>query len=128
METMKRVKIYSAYEKYQAEIILGILRNNNIPCYRQGVGLGGYMDIYAGNSLFGEDIYVDEQDAERALELIQATVESGQEEADDDDGLMPEEHIQYKSRFAGKFRIPALMYVIIMIAYILIVTISEILG
>lgn len=125
MESMKRVKVYSTYEKYQAEIILGILQNNGIACYRQGVGVGGYMDIYAGNSLSGEDIYVDEADAERALELIQATVDSNQ--GIDDDDIMPGENIQHKSRFAGKFRILALIYVIFLIAYILIQTISEIL-
>lgn len=74
MDTMKRTKVYSASDKYQAELILGILRNNDIPCFRQGVGSGSYMDIYSGNSVFGEDIYVDERDANAAKKLIYNTV------------------------------------------------------
>ncbi|MDD3339947.1 MAG: DUF2007 domain-containing protein [Lachnospiraceae bacterium] len=71
MEAMNPVKIYSAPDKITAEMLLELLKNNEIPAYKQGRGSGGYMDIYAGNSLFGEDIYVDKDDAARASRLIQ---------------------------------------------------------
>lgn len=119
MEAMNRVKIYSVYEKYQAEIILGILRNNQIPCYRQGVGAGGYMDIYAGNSLFGEDIYVDKRDAQEALELIRQTV-----------GARDDETVEYSSdsgRFSKIFRILAWIWIIQLIIAVLFSFISSVL-
>lgn len=108
MEAMKRIKVYSTYEKYQAELILGILRNNQIPCYRQGVGMGGYMDIYAGNSLCGEEIYVDERDAKEALELIRQTVGGDDGEEADMEG--------YRGRFSVIARIVAWVGVIALIA------------
>lgn len=113
MEAMKRIKVYSTYEKYQAELILGILRNNQIPCYRQGVGMGGYMDIYAGNSLCGEEIYVDERDAEKALELIRQTV--GADEGEAGESLKQEE----RGRFTPIVRIGAWIWVIVLIAALL---------
>lgn len=70
MRAMDEVKIYSAGDKIQAEMILEALHENDIPSYRQGVGSGGIMDIYGGNSMFGEDIFVDRQDLERAKEVL----------------------------------------------------------
>lgn len=125
MEAMKRVKIYSAYEKYQAELILSILRNNDIPCYRQGTGAGGYMDIYAGNSLFGEDIYVDERDAKRARQLIEETVGADLGDAESIDE--PDEVIEYQGRFAGKYRVGAWILVVLLIGAVIFGFVSNIL-
>lgn len=71
MEAMKRVKAYSAADKIQAEMLVEMLNRNQIQAYRQGKGSGGYMDIYAGFSIYGEDIFVDEADLPRADQLIQ---------------------------------------------------------
>lgn len=71
MDGMKAVKVYSVQDRITAEMLLDILDQAGISAYRQGVGSGGIMDIYAGNSMFGEDIYVDEGDAERAYEIIE---------------------------------------------------------
>lgn len=76
---MEEVRLYSAQDRLQAEIIIEALRRNGIPAYRQGLGSGGLMDIYGGNSIYGEDIFVGEQDAERAAEVLR------------DMGLPPEE-------------------------------------
>lgn len=73
-QEMKPTKIFSASDKYQAEMILGLLKNNHIPCYRKAPGCGDYMDVYAGNSMSGENIFVNESDAERARQLIDNTL------------------------------------------------------
>lgn len=73
-KAMKPTKIFSASDKYQAEMILGLLKNNEIPCYRKAPGSGDYMDVYAGNSMYGENIFVDEADADRARRLIDDTL------------------------------------------------------
>ena len=39
---------------------------NQIPAYRQG----DLMDLYGGSSLEGEDIYIREEDLEKATELL----------------------------------------------------------
>ncbi|MBU9728444.1 putative signal transducing protein [Diplocloster modestus] len=70
MRAMREVKIYSAEDRVQADIILEVLKKNDIPAFRQGLGSGGIMDIYGGNSIYGEDIIVDSDDVERALEVL----------------------------------------------------------
>lgn len=72
MRAMHEVKIYSAEDRVQADMILEVLEKNNIPAFRQGLGSGGMMDIYGGNSIYGEDIIVDRDDVERALEALRS--------------------------------------------------------
>lgn len=85
MEAMKRKKIYTATDKIAADMLVEALKNQGIQAYRQGVGSGGYMDIYAGNSMFGEDIYVDEQEEQAAMEVIESMT------AGNDDTELPAE-------------------------------------
>ena len=72
MRAMHEVKIYSAEDRVQADMILEVLEKNNIPAFRQGLGSGGMMDINGGNSIYGEDIIVDRDDVGRALEALRA--------------------------------------------------------
>ena len=71
MEAMRPVKVYSAADKVEAGMLMNLLEGNGIPSFKQGPGIGGFMEIKYGFSIYGQDIYVDEQDAERAMELIQ---------------------------------------------------------
>ena len=70
MDAMKPVKVYSCAKRFQADMIVEALKNEGIPAYSQSDGSGEYMEIYMGTSLFGENIYVDENDAHRAEEII----------------------------------------------------------
>ena len=70
MDTMKPVKVYSCAKRFQADMIIEALKSEGIPAYSQSDGSGEYMEIYMGTSLFGENIYVDENDARRAEEII----------------------------------------------------------
>ena len=70
MNAMKPVKVYSCAKRFQADMIIEALKNEGIPAYSQSDGSGEYMEIYMGTSLFGENIYVDENDARRAEEII----------------------------------------------------------
>ncbi len=72
MDAMKTVKICSARDTIEAEILIDILKQHNIPAYKQGVGI---MGIYAGNSMFGEDIFVNEKDAAKTKELVENIVQ-----------------------------------------------------
>ena len=70
MNAMKPVKVYSCAKRFQADMIIEALKSEGIPAYSQSDGSGEYMEIYMGTSLFGENIYVDENDAHRAEEII----------------------------------------------------------
>ena len=70
MDAMKPVKVYSCAKRFQADMIIEALKSEGTPAYSQSDGSGEYMEIYMGTSLFGENIYVDENDARRAEEII----------------------------------------------------------
>lgn len=70
IEAMKAVKLLSVTNTVEAELIMNLLNNNDIPCFKKDHSTGSYMNIYMGYSVFGEDIYVDEADHERALSIL----------------------------------------------------------
>lgn len=69
-ENIDPVKVSSAANDIEAQILLNLLANNNIPCFKKNNGAGGYMNVYMGYSVFGEDIYVDKRDYQAATDLL----------------------------------------------------------
>lgn len=65
------IKLYTAQDSIQAEMIISTLKNSNIPSYKKDLGNGGIMNIYGGNSKAGADIYVADADAEAAAEILE---------------------------------------------------------
>ncbi len=82
-DTMNPVKIYSARDRVEADMLVQALINQDIPAYRQGAAGGDYMDIYMGNSVYGENIYVDEKDQDAAMEIIESIVAPVEQEEDE---------------------------------------------
>ena len=70
MEGMKPVKIFSCGDRVDADMITETLNDRGIPAYSQSKGSGDYMNIYMGTSMFGNDIYVNEKDEDRAKEIV----------------------------------------------------------
>lgn len=70
---VQEVRLCSVGDRIQAEMLLEILCKNGIPAYRQG----GVMDIYAGNSIDGEEIYVRGADFQKAQEILSELEENG---------------------------------------------------
>lgn len=70
VEAMKPVKVASAANSTEAGLIMNLLRNNGIQCFKKDNGIGGYMNIYYGFSVYGEEIYVDESDFDKASEIV----------------------------------------------------------
>ena len=67
----KAVKIYTAPDNLQAEMILEVFGKNGIPGYKRDLGAAGIMNLYSGNSTFGEEIFVAEEDVPKAVELLE---------------------------------------------------------
>jgi hypothetical protein len=88
IEAMHPIKLKSVANQIEAELILNLLRNNNIPCFKKSPGVGGYMNIYMGYSVYGEDIYVDEQDYQKALNLLK-DIESDESTIEEDNSHIP---------------------------------------
>lgn len=82
-EAMKPVKLVNVTNHIEAGIIMNLLLNNDIPCFKKDQFLGSYMNLYMGYSVYGEDIYVDERDYEKALDII--SILTPEESADETD-------------------------------------------
>jgi hypothetical protein len=86
------VKIKSAVSNIDAELIINLLHNNNITCFKKSRGSGGYMNIYMGYSVYGEDIYVDRTDYEKANQLLDEITDAKElipEGVDNDNASVP---------------------------------------
>ena len=93
LDAMHPVKLVSLSDGFQADLLEGLLKEQGIPMLRRKLGSGGYMQAYMGFSVFGEEIYVDEADYERAKEVL------GVLETDDGD------EIQEPSRFHAGYAV-----------------------
>lgn len=63
-------KIYNAANNFEEQNILNELEENGIHPYIIDSGTGQYMNIAAGFSVYGKDIYVEEEDADKAIDII----------------------------------------------------------
>lgn len=82
MEGMKPVKICSCADRVQADMITETLNERGIPAYSESKGSGDYMNIYMGTSMFGNDVYVNEKDADKAKEIVSALTMPLEEKTD----------------------------------------------
>lgn len=58
------------FDNASLEVALSILREAGIPCLQKDRGAGGAMRILAGYNMYGTDLFVREEDAEAARELL----------------------------------------------------------
>jgi hypothetical protein len=65
-------KLISITETVEIEMVQDLLASNDIPLMTLHRETGEYMLIYAGMSLFGADLYVPEEQYDKALELYEA--------------------------------------------------------
>jgi len=70
MEIIDPVAIKFASDQIEAELVMNMLRNNDIQCFSKCREAGDYMKIVVGYSAYGEDIYVDKADYRKAMELL----------------------------------------------------------
>ena len=70
MNDVKAVKVFTAQDNLQAEMALDTLKQNQIPAYKKDVDESGFMNIYAGNSMCGEELYVAQKDEEKTMEIL----------------------------------------------------------
>ena len=106
-EDDKFVKLYSAANRLQAEMMVDILRQNKIRTYYKSEGAGQVMEISMGMSFAGNTIYVSEEDLHKAKTLLDEFCEES--DVEDIQPVKP----------AGAGRIIALVWCILIVASIL---------
>ncbi|MCQ2536730.1 MAG: DUF2007 domain-containing protein [Lachnospiraceae bacterium] len=76
LNDVKIIKIYNARDDIEAGMIAAALEEYGIYCHIMESGSGDWLKITQGFSVFGQDIYVKEQDADKASAIIQDIVRS----------------------------------------------------
>ena len=66
----KLVKLFTSDDNLQAEMIINTLKDNDIPALKEDLGNAGLMNLYGGNSKYGENIYVAEDNYAKAKEIL----------------------------------------------------------
>ena len=61
------VKIFTAQDNLQAEMILEALKENDIPAMKKDLGNAEVLNLYGANSGCGEEIYVGDENAQEVL-------------------------------------------------------------
>ena len=112
MEGMKPVKIFSCADRVDADMITETLHDRGIPAYSESKGSGDYMNIYMGTSMFGNDIYVNEKDADMAKEIVAAMTMPLEEKSDVADADIPARSSDKKIRVV---RIISLIAAVVMV-------------
>lgn len=70
--TGKLVPLANLQTPLEAEMLMDVLRQENISVMTKDEGSGGYMKIYMGFSIYGETVYVYDYDYPRAREIMLA--------------------------------------------------------
>lgn len=70
-------KVVSATDSIEASMFVNLLKNNGIPAYTVDKESGDYLKVYMGYTIFGVDIYVNEEDYEQAFALLAEVTPSG---------------------------------------------------
>ena len=70
MNIIKPVKVITVYSRVQAEMILDLLKQHDIPAYRLGTGANDIMYLKLGDVGMVEDIMVDVRCLEEAKEVL----------------------------------------------------------
>ena len=124
---MDAVKLLSVDNTVNAELVLNLLRNNEIPCYCKDIGIGGYMNIYMGYSIFGKEIYVDRADYEHAMEVLKV-LEMDEDEPPIQETNTPEESHYNKESLQTQNKKGSLTAKIILFGFVGILLIAAILN
>lgn len=64
------VLVGTYFDNATLSVALSVLNEANIPYLQKERGAGGAMRILAGYNMFGTDVFVREEDAETALDLL----------------------------------------------------------
>ncbi|MBR2728888.1 MAG: DUF2007 domain-containing protein [Lachnospiraceae bacterium] len=62
--------VFTAKDALEAEMVLITLKKAGVPAFRQDLGDAGLLNIYGRDTLYGANIYVAEEKAEEAKEVL----------------------------------------------------------
>lgn len=87
VRAMKPVRLASVADGITAGLLIELLEKNHIVSLVKEKGSGSYMRIFMGNSIYGQEIYVDEEDYQKAKEIWEEFSEASQQEQENTEDL-----------------------------------------
>ena len=91
VEAMNPVKLASVADHIQADMMEALLVDSGISVYRKSLKSGGAMQAFMGFTIFGEELYVDQADYERAARLMEVFENTPMEDEENKSGEEYEE-------------------------------------
>lgn len=79
MDKVNLVRIATIDDKIQAEMLIGLLKEQNIYAYSQPIATVDYMNSYIGYGTAGEDVLVSKEDAVEAKKIADEFLRPGGE-------------------------------------------------
>ena len=106
---MNTVKIYNAGDTFEVDRVVELLKDNNIECYIMESGIGGYLAIQQSFSIYGKDIYVAEENEDKAKGLINKFKEENCDNNDidyDESAVMNEDKDDIIEENENEYKVP----------------------
>ncbi|MHB8963499.1 MAG: putative signal transducing protein [Saccharofermentanales bacterium] len=75
--------ILSTSDQIQTRMAENLLKEAGIPCFTKYEGYGGYLKVYMGTTVFGIDTYVNDEDYDRAKEIVDVFLAAPPDESHD---------------------------------------------
>ncbi len=100
--------ILSTSDQIQTRMAENLLKEAGIPCFTKYEGYGGYLKVYMGTTVFGIDTYVNDEDYDRAKEIVDVFLAAPPDESQDLNGMpddSAEEADSIDNRYAQSYHL-----------------------
>lgn len=78
-------KLLTVSNQVEAGMVEELLKNEQIACYRRDRELGSFLRVSMGYSVYGEDIFVSNDQLENAKEVLKDSFLAAQDKQDEED-------------------------------------------
>lgn len=110
-----------ADSEIEISMIKGLFEDNGITLLIEKKGTGAYLNVHSGFNFQGSDIYVSEDDYEKAVELLQVIRQ------DHTDGIQSEDWVEEeRTKYEKRKRVSVLFAIIIPVTLLVLVLLGSI--
>lgn len=86
---MGMIVVYNAKDDFEATMLMDVLKAEGIHSYAKDSGVGEYLKIAQGFSVYGKEIYVEEASADLAKSIIMKTLQVDETETEEEGVKIP---------------------------------------
>ena len=105
-------KLLTVSNQVEAGMVEELLKNEQIACYRRDRELGSFLRVSMGYSVYGEDIFVSNDQLENAKEVLKDSFLAAQDKQDEED--LDGEDSAVMERYGRRRRLAARIVIIVL--------------